>query len=71
MNDITKEADHILAAMIRVWPQPAHRTHLARKFAVERDILSFEAAHNAYPMSISQAMAAKGWTAERFIRALY
>jgi hypothetical protein len=71
MDDITNTADEILDAMERVWPQPAHRMHLARKFAVDRNILSFDDARTAYPMGISQVMAAKGWTANRFIKALW
>jgi hypothetical protein len=71
MDDTTRHADEILAAMTRVWPKPAHRTHLARKFAVDRNVLSFDDSLTAYPMVISQAMAAKGWTADRFIKALY
>jgi hypothetical protein len=71
MNPIIQNADEILATMTRMWPQPARRTSLARKFAVDRDILSPESARTAYPMSISQALASKGWTAESFVRALY
>jgi hypothetical protein len=70
-NDVTKTADEILSAMHRVWPQSAHRMHLARKFAFDRDVVTFEDSLTAYPMNISQLMAAKGWTAESFIRALY
>jgi hypothetical protein len=62
-------ADQILEAMTRIWGND--RVIKARSFAVSRDLMSCEEAKSAFPMTISQVMASKGWTEKTFIKSLY
>jgi len=71
MDETTRRADEILEKMHEIWPVATHRVSMIRKFVVDRNIMPIEASRTAYPMNIAQVMAAKGWTAEKFVRALY